>query len=48
MGKLRESDFDGHERFENEEEMYKNYRTYYGDRVGPSTLVMIIKFKLYS
>ncbi len=46
MGELKEPDFDGHEKFSNEEEMYKTYRTYYGDRVGPDTIVKIIRFKL--
>ena len=47
MGKLEESDFDGHEDFSSEEEMYKTYNTYYGEgRVNPETIVKIIKFKL--
>lgn len=46
MGELEESDFDGHEKFANEEEMYATYKTYYGDRVGPDTIVKIIRFKL--
>jgi hypothetical protein len=46
MGQLGESDFDGHEKFTEDEEMYRTYRTYYGDRVGPETLVKVIKFKL--
>lgn len=46
MRDLQDSDFDGHERFESEEEMYRSYRTYYGDRVGPDTLVKIIRFHL--
>lgn len=46
MGELEESDFDGHEKFADDEEMYRTYRTYYGDRVGPDTIVKIIKFRL--
>jgi hypothetical protein len=46
MGELQDSDFDGHEKFESEEEMYKTYRTYYGDKVGPKTTVKIIRFRL--
>src|ERR1700722_8296304 len=38
MGELKDADFDGHEKFANEEEMYKTYRTYYGDKVGPDTI----------
>lgn len=45
MGNLVESDFDGHEKFKNEEEMYETYRKYYGDKVGRDTIVKIIKFK---
>lgn len=48
MGELEEPDFDGHEKFSSEEEMYRTYRTYYGDRVGPDTIVKIIRFKLLS
>ena len=46
MGELEDSDFDGHEKYENREEMYKTYRTYYGDRVGPETVVKIIRFTI--
>ena len=46
MGELEDIDFDGHEKFASEEEMYKTYRTYYGDKVGPDTVVKIIRFKL--
>ncbi|MGM0482621.1 MAG: ASCH domain-containing protein [Patescibacteria group bacterium] len=46
LGDLEEKDFDGHEKFLSEEEMYRTYRTYYGNAVGPETIVKIIKFKL--
>ncbi|HEY5383048.1 MAG TPA: ASCH domain-containing protein [Candidatus Paceibacterota bacterium] len=46
MEELVDSDFDGHEKFESEEEMYKIYRTYYGNKVGSETIVKIIRFKL--
>lgn len=46
LGELEEGDFDGHEKFESEEQMYESYRTYYGDRVGPDTVVKIIHFTL--
>lgn len=46
MGKLEETDFDGHEKFTSEDEMYAAYRKYYGDKVGPETVVKIIRFKL--
>ena len=46
LGSLEPSDFEGHEKFESEEEMYKSYREYYGEGVGPETVVKIIRFKL--
>ncbi len=46
MSELQGSDFDGHEKFASEEEMYATYRTYYGDKVGPDTTVKVIRFKL--
>lgn len=46
LGKIEEADFIGHEKFESKEEMYANYKTYYGDKVGPDTIVKIIRFKL--
>lgn len=46
MGQLVPEDFDGHETYENEEEMYKHYRSYYGESVGPETIVKIVHFQL--
>jgi len=46
MGELMDSDFDGHEKFSNNDEMYQTYRTYYGNKVGPDTVVKIIRFQL--
>ena len=46
MGELEEADFDGHEKFSSDEEMYKTYRQYYGGRVGPDTIVKIVRFRL--
>ena len=46
MGELEDSDFEGHEKFSSEEEMYKTYRVYYGDQVGADTVVKIIRFQL--
>ena len=46
LGDLQISDFEGHEKFESEEKMYEVYRSYYGDKVNPSSIVKIIKFKL--
>jgi hypothetical protein len=44
LGSLEESDWEGHEQFASEGEMYATYRTYYGDAVGPETEVKIIDF----
>lgn len=46
MGKLDDEDFDGHEKFDTDEEMYATYKKYYGDRVNKKTIVKIIRFKL--
>ena len=46
LSDLTEEDLDGHEKFENTEEMYKIYKEYYGDGVTPETIVKIIKFEL--
>ena len=46
LGHLQPPDFEGHEKFESEQAMYDAYRTYYGDRVGPETVVKIIRFEL--
>ncbi|GEM_PF-239271 len=46
MADLTGADFEGHEKFADKEEMYRTYRTYYGEKVGPDTAVKIIKFKM--
>lgn len=46
LGDVQEYDWEGHERFASEEEMYETYRRYYGNRVGPDTLVRIVRFEL--
>lgn len=46
MGELEAVDFEGHEKYSSEEEMYQTYRGYYGDKVDPKTVVKIIRFKL--
>lgn len=46
LGDLKESDFEGHEKFESEEKMYEVYKYYYGEQVSPESVVKIIKFKL--
>lgn len=46
MNELNDNDFDGHEKFASTEEMYQTYRKYYGDKIGPDTIVKVIRFKL--
>jgi len=43
---IEEEDFEGHEKFENREEMLETYKKYCGDRVNWDTVVKIVKFKL--
>lgn len=51
ISELTEDDWEGHERFDSDAEMYETYRGYYGDSVGPETEVKTISFtfkpKLY-
>ncbi len=47
MCELKDSDFEGHATYANEEEMYSAYRTYYGERVGPDTIVKVIRFNFH-
>ncbi|MCU0678115.1 MAG: ASCH domain-containing protein [Candidatus Pacebacteria bacterium] len=44
LGTLDESDWEGHERYESEAAMYAEYRSYYGDSVGPTTEIKLIDF----
>lgn len=46
MGRLEDTDYEGHEKFKSNEEMYQTYRVYYGSKVGPETIVKIIRFQL--
>jgi hypothetical protein len=46
LGTLADEDWEGHERFASEEEMYKTYKIYYGEKVDENSPVKIIKFKL--
>lgn len=41
-----EEDFDGHEKYENKEDMYNHYNLYYAGKVKPDTIVKIIQFYL--
>ena len=44
LSTLEEADWEGHERFDSEAEMYATYRTYYGNAVNENTEVKIIDF----
>lgn len=46
LGQITEADFVGHERFETMDKMYEEYREYYGDQVGPDTMVKMIDFEI--
>ena len=46
LSEITDSDFEGHEKFESTEKMYESYRTYYGNKVTPDTIVKMINFKL--
>ncbi|MFH1178621.1 MAG: hypothetical protein V1711_02795 [bacterium] len=46
LSDIEEADYDGHEKFADKEEMYHAYRIYYGDKIGPDTIVKIIHFHL--
>lgn len=48
LGSLGDRDWEGHERFASDEEMYATYREYYGDKVNPDTEVKIITFSFTS
>lgn len=44
LGTLTEEDWMGHEKFPSEEDMYKTYRRYYGDKVNKDSEVKILTF----
>ena len=46
MAELEEGDFEGYEKFSSREEMYDTYKNYYGEKIGPDTIVKIVRFKL--
>ncbi len=46
LGTLSDEDWIGHERYSSEEEMYKTFREYYGDKVDKNTEVKIVSFDL--
>ena len=46
LGSIEEKDFEGHEKYQNKDEMLETYTKYYGDSVNWGTIVKIIKFEL--
>lgn len=44
LGTLTDEDWNGHERFASDEEMYATFRTYYGDKVDANSEVKILTF----
>ncbi len=46
LGDLTSDDFVGHEKYANDDEMYATLRTFYGDSVGPETIVKAVRFSL--
>lgn len=46
LGEIKDDDFIGHEKFVSREEMFENYRSYYGDKVTEKTIVKMINFKI--
>ena len=46
LGELIEEDWEGHEKFASEGEMYHTYNSYYEQEVTPKTEVKIVKFSL--
>lgn len=46
LGEVDDVDLDGHEKWNNQEEMLDSLKKYYGDKVNSETTVKIIKFRL--
>lgn len=46
LGELKDTDFEGHEKYKDQDDMLAHYRNYYGDKVNLDTEVKMIKFKL--
>lgn len=46
IGDIDGADFVGHEPFESEEEMYRIYKSYYGEKVNKETLMKIVRFRI--
>ncbi|MBU1557572.1 ASCH domain-containing protein [Patescibacteria group bacterium] len=46
FGNLTANDWDGHEKFDSEKEMYETYSRYYKQEVDENSPVKVIKFEL--
>lgn len=46
LSEIEEKDFEGHEKYESNEEMLEHYKKYYGGRVNADTIVKVVGFKL--
>jgi len=46
LGEIKDEDFDGHEKYKNQDDMLEHYRKYYGDKVNLDIIVKMIKFEL--
>ncbi len=46
LGEVDDIDLDGHEKWQNKEEMLESLKGYYGKKVSWDTEVKIVKFKL--
>lgn len=46
LGELSEQDFEGHNKYKDQDDMIRHYRGYYGDQVTLKTPIKMIKFKL--
>lgn len=46
LDEIDDVDLDGHEKWDNKDEMLKSLKKYYGDKVNWDTMVKVVKFKL--
>ena len=46
LGELEDSDFDGHEKYKDQDDMLNHYKGYYGDGVSLETSIKMIDFEL--
>lgn len=46
LGDLKDEDFEGHEKYKDQEDMLSHYKSYYGDKVTLDTVVKMVDFEL--